>query len=52
MTERVTKLAALLKERDLYEPCVRDIAYDPIDLALPEAIFNAKRIVEYILWQQ
>lgn len=51
MTERVTKLAALLKERDLYEPCVRDIAYDPIDLALPEAIFNAKRIVEYILAQ-
>ena len=51
MTDRVIKLAALSRERDLYEPCVKDLEYDPLDLALPEAKLNAKRIVEYILAQ-
>lgn len=51
MNERVTRLAALSRERDLYEPCIKDLKYDPLDLALPEAKLNAKRIVEYILAQ-
>ena len=51
MTERVTKLAALSRERDLYEPSVKDLSYDPLDLALPEAKLNAKRIIEFILAQ-
>lgn len=50
MTKRVTQLAALSRKQDLYAPCV-DPIYDPMDLALPQAMFNAKRIVEYILAQ-
>lgn len=51
MTKRVLRLAELLKQKDLYEQPITDIEYDPLDLALPEAQLNAKRIVEYILAQ-
>ena len=50
MTERVTRLAALSRERDLYEAPVAP-EYDPMDMALPTPILNGKRIVEYILAQ-
>ncbi len=51
MTERVINLAKLSRERDLYAPSVK-AEYDPMDLALPEPMFNAKRIIEYILAQE
>ena len=51
MEERVVQLAKVLRQRDLYEKSITDIAYDPFDLALPEAQFNAKRIVDYIMAQ-
>ena len=50
MNQRVIDLAKLSRERDLYEPSVT-VEYDPMDMALPEPIFNAKRIIEYILAQ-
>ena len=50
MNQRVIDLAKLSRERDLYEPSVA-VEYDPMDMALPEPIFNAKRIIEYILAQ-
>jgi len=51
VTERVLNLARELNARDLYAPAVTQVEYDPLDLALPEPIFNAKRIVDYILAQ-
>lgn len=51
MEQRVIDLAKLLNQKDLYEQPVTDIEYDPLDLALPEAQFNAKRIMEYTLAQ-
>lgn len=51
MEERVTRLAAILRQQDLYETPVVDIDYDPMDCALPEAQFNAKRIIDYTLAQ-
>lgn len=51
MNERVIALAKLSREKDLYEPSVK-VDYDPIDLALNEPMFNAKRIIEYILAQK
>lgn len=51
MEERVVQLARLLRQQDLYDPPVTEIEYDPFDLALPEAQFNGKRIVDYILAQ-
>ncbi len=50
MTERVTRLAKLSRERDLYEATVTP-EFDPMDLALPTPKMNAKRIIEYILCQ-
>ena len=50
MTERVTRLAALSRERDLYAAPVAP-KYDPMDMALPTPILNGKRIIEYILAQ-
>lgn len=50
MNERITALAALSRQQDLYAPSVTP-EYDPLDLALPEAVFNAKRISDYILAQ-
>lgn len=50
MTDRVTKLATLSRERDLYAPTVAP-KYDPMDMALPAQILNGKRIIQYILAQ-
>ena len=51
MEQRVTSLAALQRKQDLYETPVTEIEYDPLDLALPEAELNGKRIMEYTLAQ-
>ena len=51
MTERVLRLAEEMKRQDLYAKPVTEITYDPRDLALPEAEFNAKRIMDYTLAQ-
>ena len=51
MNERVISLAKLSRERDLYESAIK-VEYDPMDLALTEPMFNAKRIIEYILAQK
>lgn len=51
MEQRVTALAALQRKQDLYETPVTEIEYDPLDLALPEAELNGKRIMEYTLAQ-
>ena len=45
MTDRVTRLAALSREQDLIAPSI-PVEYDGLDLALPEPMFNAKRIAE------
>jgi len=50
MSTRIDRLITEMKQHDLLAPPV-EIAYDPLDLALPEAVFNAKRIIEYILAQ-
>ncbi|MBE6928963.1 MAG: hypothetical protein E7463_01670 [Ruminococcaceae bacterium] len=50
MSERVTRLAALSREQDLIAPSI-PVEYDGLDLALPEPMFNAKRIAEYIVAQ-
>lgn len=47
MNERIEKLAKLSRERDMI-PVTVAVSYDSADYALPEAIFNAKRIIEYI----
>ena len=50
MSARIEKLIAEMKQHDLI-PASIEIDYDPMDLALPEAVLNAKRIIEYILAQ-
>lgn len=50
MSARIEKLINEMKQHDLI-PASVEIDYDPLDLALPEAEFNAKRIIEYILAQ-
>lgn len=51
MTERIQKLTALIKHTDIFgEQTAAE--YDPMDQALPTAVFNAKRITEYILAQK
>ena len=50
MSERITKMIAEMNQHDLLPKSV-PVEYDPMDLALPEAIKNAKRIIEYILAQ-
>ncbi|MBR4864255.1 MAG: hypothetical protein IKU07_06745 [Oscillospiraceae bacterium] len=51
MEERVLQLAALSRQQDLYAPAVTEIVYDPADEALPEAEFNAVRIIQFIMSQ-
>ncbi len=51
MEERVVKLAAQSRQQDLYAPAVTEITYDTADEVLPEAEFNAVRIIKYILSQ-
>ena len=51
MQERVTDLASELRQKDLYEKPITNISYDPWDMRLPEAQFNAKRIIDYTLAQ-
>ena len=50
MTERVINLAKQIRQEDIVPQPVK-VEYDPLDMALPEAILNAKRIVEFILAQ-
>ena len=50
MTDRVCALAKRARVEDLYEPSVVP-SFDPLDMALPEPVFNAKRIMEYVLAQ-
>ena len=47
MSERITKLAEEIRRRDIV-PCSTIVEYDPMDLALSEAVRNGKRIAEYI----
>ena len=51
MTDRILNLITEMKDHDLI-PESRTVEYDPLDLRLPEAVFNAKRIVEYIQAQE
>lgn len=51
MTERIQKLTALIKHTDIFGEQTA-VEYDPMDLALPTAVFNAKRITEFILAQK
>ena len=44
MTERIQKLTALIKHTDIFGEQTA-VEYDPMDLALPTAVFNAKRIM-------
>ena len=47
MKEEILRLADEMKQHDLY-PAPVQVEYDPQDLALPEAMLNAKRVAEYI----
>ncbi|MBQ4050561.1 MAG: hypothetical protein IJD13_02950 [Oscillospiraceae bacterium] len=47
MSERINKLAAQVYDQDIVPP-LTPVEYDPLDLALPEAIRNGKRIAEFI----
>ena len=50
MSERIERLIREMNQHDLIPKRV-PVTYDPLDQALPEAIFNAKRITEYIAAQ-
>ncbi len=50
MDKRIFDLVEKSKKEDLTETS-NTVEYDPFDLALPEAVLNAKRITEYILAQ-